>query len=102
MRGVQDLFGEQWAPCVDAQDLGKVGELMLDGCPAGPKLGDLTRALLASRRERRMIYPLCFTVVQHTPAEGYFACHFVEDRVPPNAPSYHEYLVGLHKRISMR
>jgi protein transport protein SEC24 len=98
-RLVQDLFGASMPHSSEGGDLVRLGETSIDnGAPC--RLGDLTRSLLASRRQR-MVWPLCFTVVQGSPMEGYFAVHFVEDRLPPNCPGYHEFLVHLQKSLSI-
>jgi protein transport protein SEC24 len=97
---VQELFGAGVPHSAEGGDLVRLGETCIDnGAPC--RLGDLTRQVLATRR-RRPVWPLCFTVVQGSPMEGYFAVHFVEDRLPPNCPGYHEFLVHLHKSLSLR
>jgi hypothetical protein len=98
---MQDLFGEVGSQLA-AQGLARLAELMLDDTAPGPKLGNLARALLASRRAGRVVHPLCFTAVQQTHSETYFAAHFVEDRLPPHSGSYHDFLSSLQRRISVR
>eukprot|EP00892_Ulva_mutabilis_P003092 jgi/Ulvmu1/12784/UM097_0011.1 len=99
---VQDLFGPQGAQHAAQGGLARLSELLLDDLPSGATLGDRARALLAARRAGRVVWPLCFTAVQATGSEGYFASYFVEDRLPPHSQSYHEFLSGLHRRTSVR
>ena len=99
---VQELFGANVTYSVETGDLTRLVDTPLDTVAAGARLGDRARALLAARRDKRPLWPLCFTVVQGSHLEGYFAPHFVEDRVPPAAPAYHEFLMHLHKGISLR
>ena len=98
---VQDLFGAGMPHCAEAGDLVRVAETSVDmGAPA--RLGDRARALLSARRDGRAVWPLCFTVVQGSASEAYFAAHLVEDRLPPGSPGYHEFLAHLHKSLSLR
>jgi hypothetical protein len=83
-------------------DLARLVETPIDGAAPGAPLGDRARALLARRRAGRPVWPLCFTVVQGSYLEGYFASHFVEDRIQPSGPAYHEFLMQMHKGISLR
>lgn len=100
---LQDLFGPQGAQlAAQGGGLARLAEVLLDDMPPGAKLGDRARALLAARRRGRAVWPLCFTAVQATNSEGYFSSYFVEDRLPPHSPSYHEFLSGLHRRTSVR
>jgi hypothetical protein len=98
---VQDLFGNQGAELAQS-GLGRLSEIMIDDCPPGPKLGNLTRSLLTQRRRDRVVSPLCFTAVQATHSESYFSANFVEDRLPPHAGSYHDFLSALHRRTGVR
>lgn len=103
LRAAQDLFGPQGAQLVAAGGgLARLSELLLDDLPPGAPLGDRSRALLAQRRRGRPVWPLCFTAVQATNSEGYFAAYLVEDRLPPHSQSYHEFLSALHRRTSVR
>ena len=103
LRAVQDLFGPQGAQlAAQGGGLARLAELLLDDVPPGAPLGDRARSLLAERRRGRPVWPLCFTAVQATNSEGYFAAHFVEDRLPPHSQSYHEFLSVLHRRTSVR
>lgn len=100
---MQDLYGSQGSQLASqGGGLARLAELLLDDLPEGAKLGDRTRALLAERRRGRVVWPLCFTAVQGTNSEGYFASYFVEDRLPPHSQSYHEFLSSLHRRTSVR
>ena len=98
---MQDLFGDQGAHLAQ-ENLNRVSEMMIDDCPQGPRLGNLTRALLSQRRRGRVVYPLCFTCIQSTHSETYFSAHFVEDRLPPHSGSYHDFLSNLHRRTGVR
>lgn len=103
LRAAQDLFGQQGAQlATQGGGLARLSELLLDDVAPGAPLGDRARALLAERRSGRPVWPLCFTAVQATNSEGYFAAHFVEDRLPPHSHSYHEFLSVLHRRTSVR
>lgn len=100
---MQDLFGASMPYSAEGGDLHRLCEHGLDeGASDAAPLGDRVRALLARRRKRRRVWPPCRTVVQGSQAEASFAVHFVEDRLPPNVPGYHEFLAGLHKGTSLR
>ena len=97
---MQDLFGQ---PAADAGDWNRLCELSIDaGHPSGAKLGDATRALLRERRRGRAVWPTCYTAVQGSHAASYFSSLFVEDRVPPSGPSYHEFLTAVQRGLSIR
>jgi hypothetical protein len=98
---MQDLFGEQGMELAKG-GLARLAEILIDDCPQGPKLGNLTRALLGMRRAGRVVSPLCFTAVQATHSENYFSAYFVEDRLPPHSGSYHDFLTALHRRTGVR
>ena len=101
MHVMQDLFGNQGSELAQG-GLARLAELLVDDCPPGPKLGNLTRALLAQRRAGRVVSPLCFTAVQAQHSESYFSSHFLEDRLPPHCGSDHDFLSGLHRRTGVR
>ena len=98
---MQDLFGDQGSEMAQG-GLARLAELLIDDCVACPRLGNLTRALLALRRAGRVVSPLCFTAVQATHSESYFSSHFIEDRLPPHCGSYHDFLAALHRRTGLR
>jgi hypothetical protein len=97
---LQDLFGGSVTYSSESGDLARLMELSIDDAPQRAPFGDRVRSLLAYRRDARIVWPLCFTVVQGSQAEAYFAVHFVEDRMH-NAPSYSEYLHKLRKGLSL-